>query len=73
MDSRSSSVARYRRAPVSNAENVSKTETSKVTEANPSTRSAGVRSKSSRVESIRLTTPRCASSTPFGLPVLPEV
>ena len=73
IDSRSSSVTRHSRAPVSSAENVSNTDTSKVTDANPSTRSAGVSSNSSRVESMKLTTPRWGTSTPLGLPVEPEV
>src|SRR5262245_12293630 len=60
-------------APVSNAITVSHTDASKLKEENCRTRLPSPTLKASLCAVARLLSPSCASATPFGTPVEPEV
>ncbi len=61
------------RPPASSGTNMSITETSKLSEANCSTASAGPMSHVSIMPSRKLTACRCSTTTPLGRPVDPDV
>ncbi len=68
-----SGLATTSAAPVIRGQKNSHTDTSKLDGVFCSTRSEAVRPYSSCIHSRRLTMPSCGTTTPFGLPVDPEV
>jgi hypothetical protein len=59
--------------PHASVPKISATETSKVTEVEPSTAARSSSSSSSRIQASSATAERCSISTPLGPPVEPEV
>src|ERR1022692_2921574 len=59
--------------PASSGANISNTETSKLNEVEASTRDSPPRPKAATAHQTRFTTLRCGTTTPFGVPVDPDV
>src|SRR5688572_21533005 len=63
----------YNVAPATSVGQISQTEASNATLASWVVRSAGVSANVSMCQKIRLSSVRCVTSTPLGIPVEPEV